>query len=162
MLVQQSESPLALMHLIKAMRTAMRDAGFQSFRTLPFPQPCYPTGWWSCTIARKGADFDGFREGDAQTKPFDTQYYNVDIHKAALAIAGVHARRARRLSRARRIPAAVPFSRLRERAGVRALGSPSRRFGCRTTPTSLTRPCGRPLPRAGEAKGAAPLWARFF
>ena len=45
LLVQQSESPLALMHLIVDMRKAMMEAGFQSFRTLPFPQPCYPTGY---------------------------------------------------------------------------------------------------------------------
>ena len=53
LLVQQSESPLALMQLILDMRAAMGEAGFQTFRTLPFPQPCYPTGWWSCTMARK-------------------------------------------------------------------------------------------------------------
>jgi len=47
LLVQQSESPLALLDLIKDMRAEMGKAGFQSFKTLPFPQPCYPTGWWS-------------------------------------------------------------------------------------------------------------------
>ena len=53
-LVQQSESPLVLLELIKEMRDDMGKAGFTTFRTLPFPQPCYPTGWWSCTLARKG------------------------------------------------------------------------------------------------------------
>jgi spermidine synthase len=85
LLVQQSESPLALMHLIVDMRRAMMEAGFQSFRTLPFPQPCYPTGYWSCTIAAKNArDLTQFREGDASNKPFETQYYNVGIHAGAL------------------------------------------------------------------------------
>jgi spermidine synthase len=85
LLVQQSESPLALMHLIVDMRKAMTDAGFRSFRTLPFPQPCYPTGYWSCTIASKdGRDLTQFREGDASSKPFATQYYNVGIHAGAL------------------------------------------------------------------------------
>ena len=58
-LVQQSESPLAQLELIKAMRSEMGKAGFSTFKTLPFPQPCYPTGWWSCTMAKKaaGADF---------------------------------------------------------------------------------------------------------
>jgi spermidine synthase len=86
LLVQQSESPLAHMDLIKAMRGAMRTAGFNALKTLPFPQPCYPTGWWSCTMARKGADLSGFRERGAATKAFTTRYYNADIHRAALTL----------------------------------------------------------------------------
>ncbi|HET6545808.1 MAG TPA: polyamine aminopropyltransferase [Rhodanobacteraceae bacterium] len=84
-LVQQSESPLVHLDLIKSMRAAMRAADFQAVRTLTFPQPCYPTGWWSCTLARKGADLAGFRERGAATKPFATRYYNADTHRAALA-----------------------------------------------------------------------------
>jgi len=84
LLVQQSESPLALMDLILDMRREMQGAGFASFRTLPFPQPCYPTGWWSCTMARKGSELAGFRERGAQSKSFTTRYYNVDVHRAAL------------------------------------------------------------------------------
>ena len=84
-LVQQSESPLAHLDLIKSMRSAMRTSGFSAVRTLPFPQPCYPTGWWSCTMARKGGDLSGFRERGAISKNFATRYYNADIHKAALA-----------------------------------------------------------------------------
>ncbi|MBS0227837.1 MAG: polyamine aminopropyltransferase [Proteobacteria bacterium] len=86
-LVQQSESPLVLLDLIKAMRVEMGKAGFHSFQTLPFPQPCYPTGWWSCTMAKKaaGADF-GFREADARDKRFDTRYYSAELHKGAQAL----------------------------------------------------------------------------
>jgi len=84
-LVQQSESPLVHLDLIKAMRSAMRFADFNAVKTLTFPQPLYPTGWWSCTMARKGADLSGFRERGAATKQFETRYYNADIHKAALA-----------------------------------------------------------------------------
>ena len=86
-LVQQSESPLVLLDLIKAMRTEMGKAGFTTFKTLPFPQPCYPTGWWSCTLARKpGADAAfGFREADARGKSFPTRYYSADVHRGALA-----------------------------------------------------------------------------
>ncbi|MBN8728832.1 MAG: polyamine aminopropyltransferase [Xanthomonadales bacterium] len=84
-LVQQSESPLVHLDLIKSMRSAMRVAGFHAVKTLGFPQPIYPTGWWSCTMARKGADLSGFRERGAQTKQFPTRYYNAEIHKAALA-----------------------------------------------------------------------------
>ena len=81
-LVQQSESPLALLDLIRSMRAEMGKAGFTSFKTLPFPQPCYPTGWWSCTLARKGQGFD-FREADARAKAFDSKYYSAGIHKGA-------------------------------------------------------------------------------
>src|SRR5690606_19933735 len=82
-LVQQSESPLVLLDLIKAMRSEMGKAGFNSFQTLPFPQPCYPTGWWSCTLARKGGRGFGFREADAAAKAFDTKYYSAEMHRAA-------------------------------------------------------------------------------
>jgi spermidine synthase len=86
-LVQQSESPLMLIELIKEMRAEMGKAGFQSFQTLPFPQPCYPTGWWSCTMARKaaGANFS-FRERDARTDSLRTGYYSADIHRGAQAL----------------------------------------------------------------------------
>jgi spermidine synthase len=85
-LVQQSESPLALMHLIQDMIAAMGDAGFQSFRTLPFPQPCYPTGWWSCTMASKQTrNLAEFRLQDAAAKAFRTEYYNAGVHVGALA-----------------------------------------------------------------------------
>ncbi|HEV8692905.1 MAG TPA: polyamine aminopropyltransferase, partial [Lysobacter sp.] len=87
-LVQQSESPLVLLDLIKEMRGEMGKAGFTSFKTLPFPQPCYPTGWWSCTLARKPpfekpGGFD-FRDADARAKLFDSKYYSADIHRGAL------------------------------------------------------------------------------
>ena len=87
LLVQQSESPLALMHLILDMRNAMRDAGFKDFRVLPFPQPCYPTGWWSCLIASKQSrDLASFRKADAAAKTFETNYYTADVHQGALAM----------------------------------------------------------------------------
>lgn len=84
MVVQQSESPLYHMKLIGEMRNAMSNAGLSHLQTLFFPQCLYPSGWWSATIASKG-DLSKFREADSANKPFDTTYYNVDIHKAALA-----------------------------------------------------------------------------
>ncbi|MDD5460887.1 MAG: polyamine aminopropyltransferase [Methylococcales bacterium] len=84
MVVQQSESALYHMKLIGEMRTSMSSAGFSHLQTLFFPQCIYPSGWWSATIASK-ADLAAFREQDSANKPFDTVYYNVDIHKASLA-----------------------------------------------------------------------------
>ena len=87
LLVQQSESPLALLDLIKDMRAEMGKAGFRSFKTLPFPQPCYPTGWWSVTLASKRDGFGfGFRQADAAAKPFETLYYTAHLH-AGLEVA---------------------------------------------------------------------------
>lgn len=83
--VQQSESPLVHVDLIRKLRTQMRGAGFNHLKTLCFPQPCYPSGWWSCTMARKGIDLNTFRERGATTKKFPTRYYNAEIHKAAMA-----------------------------------------------------------------------------
>jgi spermidine synthase len=84
MVVQQSESALYHLKLIGEMRDAMSNAGLSHLQTLFFPQCLYPSGWWSATIASKG-DLSRFREADSANKAFDTVYYNVDIHKAALA-----------------------------------------------------------------------------
>jgi spermidine synthase len=84
LLVQQSESALLHLKLIGEMRDAMNNAGLTHAQTLFFPQCLYPSGWWSATIASK-AELPAFREQDAVNKPFDTVYYNADIHKAALA-----------------------------------------------------------------------------
>ena len=83
-LVQQSESPLFHMDIIMPMRRAMRAAGFNNTRTLFFPQPCYPSGWWTATMAGKQAGADQYREAAAQNKEFETRYYNAAIHRAAL------------------------------------------------------------------------------
>ncbi len=84
MIVQQSESALFNMKLIGEMRNAMCTSGFGHLQTLFFPQCLYPSGWWSATIASKTA-LSTFREQDSINKPFETVYYNVDIHKASLA-----------------------------------------------------------------------------
>lgn len=83
-LVQQSESPLFHMNIILPMRRAMQTAGFIDTQTLFFPQPCYPSGWWSTTMAGKHALPDRYREDAAQGKAFETRYYNAAIHRAAL------------------------------------------------------------------------------
>jgi len=85
LIVQQSESPLVHLDLIRRMYASYRAAGFNAVQTLFFPQPIYPTGWWSATLAGKSGGLDRFRETDARAKPFPTRYYNADIHRAALA-----------------------------------------------------------------------------
>ena len=82
--IQQSESALYHLKLMGEMRDAMSSAGFDHLQTLFFPQCIYPSGWWSATMASK-SDISRFREQDSASKDFETTYYNVDIHKAALA-----------------------------------------------------------------------------
>ena len=84
-LVQQSESPIVDREILLGMREAMRAAGFANLHTLFFPQPVYPSGWWSATAARRAGGFEDFREHDVENKPFETRYYNAAIHRAAMA-----------------------------------------------------------------------------
>lgn len=83
-LVQQSESPVYHLALLEAMHRAMRAAGFAATRVLGFPQPVYPSGWWSATLATKGGTADSFRAEDARARPFVTRYYDEAVHAAAL------------------------------------------------------------------------------
>ena len=83
LLIQQTESPIYHLNLLKAVRAAMYAVGFNALNTLTFPQVVYPSGWHCVTMARKNAFFHEFREKDAINKPFPTVYYNASIHKAA-------------------------------------------------------------------------------
>ncbi len=85
LLVQQSESPLFHPHILHGMRKAMKRAGFREIHTLFFPQPVYPSGWWSATIGCKEKLWPP-REEAVLNKPFSTRYYNLEIHRAAFAM----------------------------------------------------------------------------
>ena len=86
-LVQQSESPIIhLNSIINPLHEAMRSSGFNNIQLLNFPQPCYPSGWWSATMASPATPLNSFRENDSKNKSFATRYYNSSIHKAALAM----------------------------------------------------------------------------
>jgi len=86
-LVQQSESPLLhIKTIIRDLHTNMTAAGFSSVNTLPFPQPVYPSGWWSCTMAGKEKRVTSFDETAAENKSFSTEYYNAGIHRGALTL----------------------------------------------------------------------------
>lgn len=83
--VQQTESPILHTEtIIKKVHVDMREAGFNSVATLPFPQPIYPSGWWSCTLAGKFTNVKHFRRDEAAQKEFKTKYYNSGIHEGAL------------------------------------------------------------------------------
>ena len=84
-LVQQSESPLLHGELIAGVRANMQQAGFSDIKTLGFPQPCYPSGWWSATQARKGADIEPTDPARFAASGIQTRYFNPEVHRGALA-----------------------------------------------------------------------------
>ncbi|MGM0542997.1 MAG: polyamine aminopropyltransferase [Pseudomonadota bacterium] len=86
-MVQQSESPLYhSATIIRELRRDMQEAGFDSVATLPFPQPVYPSGWWSVTLAGKATDVNAFREQAAANHAMPLEYYSVDAHRGALVL----------------------------------------------------------------------------
>ncbi len=84
LLLQQSESPLLHLPLIQSTHKFMREAGFTSTRTLQFPMPVYPSGWWTATMA--GSDVTNFRKDDADNALINTNYYNSDIQVASFVL----------------------------------------------------------------------------
>jgi len=84
LVVQQSESPLLHMNIIRGMYQEIRESGFIDTLTLFFPQCIYPSGWWSATITCKDDVLSGFREEESESKMFETQYYNAAIHRSAM------------------------------------------------------------------------------
>lgn len=85
-LIQQSESPLYHVEILKGMYQAMKEVGFSNMATLQFPQCVYPSGWWSATLAGKTTNVSQFRQVASKAKDFDTQYYNHAIHQSALTL----------------------------------------------------------------------------
>ncbi len=87
LLVHQSESPWFHKDSITVpMRRAMEQVGFAGLATVFFPQCTYPTGWWTATIACRNGPVRLVREAAAAAKPFPTRYYNLETHRAALAV----------------------------------------------------------------------------
>ncbi|WP_423823001.1 polyamine aminopropyltransferase [Salinisphaera sp. SPP-AMP-43] len=82
MLVQQSESPLAHGSLIRDMHHGLSRAGFAATHLISFPQPSYPTGWWSATLAVR--DKRALAE-PGQVLGFHTDYYTPAMHQACFA-----------------------------------------------------------------------------
>jgi len=83
-LIAQSESPLLHSDIIKSMRNNMRTAGFADLATLGFPQPVYPSGWWSSTMAVKSGSAKDFRKIDAAK--LNTRYYTSELHQGLLTL----------------------------------------------------------------------------
>lgn len=85
-LIAQSESPLLHAELINNMRSNLSSAGFDHVSTLHFPQSCYPSGWWSATMAGKNNYLSDYRESDIRSDTFETSYFTLDILRSAQAL----------------------------------------------------------------------------
>ncbi len=86
--VQQSGSPFYdYATTAKPMQQAMQSAGFKDVKLISYPQPCYPSGWWSNTMAGK-QELLVKRESDIELEAPTRacQYYSAAIHQAALAL----------------------------------------------------------------------------
>lgn len=84
-LIQQSESPLLHAEsIIKPLHNTLAKVGFGQSQTLQFPQPAYPSGWWSATLGFKGEHRDS-----VETNVFErleTHYLNHHTYQATAAL----------------------------------------------------------------------------
>ncbi|WP_083561043.1 polyamine aminopropyltransferase [Oceanococcus atlanticus] len=87
-LVQQSESPLIHLELIQQVHASMKGEGFAATRLVNFPQPVYPSGWWSATLAFKQAEGAQRQADSARVEAIsaDTLYFNAATLNGALAL----------------------------------------------------------------------------
>lgn len=87
LLCQQSESPLYhLEKIIKPMHQTMAKAGFADSRTYDFPQPVYPSGWWSGTMASKSGKIELPSLAALQARHvFETRFYSPAGHLGAFS-----------------------------------------------------------------------------
>ncbi len=80
--IAQSEAPALDAHFIHEVRQRMGKAGFDAPQTILFPVACYPSGWWSATMAGKGRDCTKFRHHNGDI--FPTRHYSANIHASSL------------------------------------------------------------------------------
>lgn len=86
-LVVQSESPLLHGDVVQSVRQGQREAGFSTVRTMTFPQPTYPSGWFSATLAGKNINLEHLREeAEEAAHTMQLRYYNAAVHQAAFAL----------------------------------------------------------------------------
>ncbi|WP_410474455.1 polyamine aminopropyltransferase [Guyparkeria sp. TX1] len=82
-MVGQSESPFYHMPLMLDYHRAMKAAGFAERRSLLFPQPVYPGGSITGTLARKSGPLDEIRP---LADDVATRFYRTELHRGLLAI----------------------------------------------------------------------------
>ncbi len=86
MLVQQTESPLLHMGLIRSVHDSLKAEGFAETHLLHFPQPVYPSGWWSATLACKQGPRPEPVVERVQALAQNSRYFNAGTLAGALAL----------------------------------------------------------------------------
>ncbi len=84
-LIQLSESFFDLA-ILKNTQQQLKTTGFADILPLNFPQPQFASGWRGAIMAVKEGTIKRPREKDIFNKSFTTDYYNLDMHKAAFAL----------------------------------------------------------------------------
>ncbi|ADG14007.1 spermidine synthase [Methanocaldococcus infernus ME] len=82
LMVQQSESPLYNLDLIKNIAKYLREAGFSIIMPYVYPMPSYPSGMWSFMLASKKYNpMEVDEETIKERLNFETKYYDEQVHK---------------------------------------------------------------------------------
>lgn len=78
--IHQSESPFANYRLLKSIRRKMQATEFADIKTVFFPMPTYPSGWWSATLACTSTELVEPRDNNLS----GLKYYSKEMHQAAM------------------------------------------------------------------------------
>lgn len=85
-LVQPCPSSIYDLAQIKDDLKQIEQNGFRNLQLLNFHQPSYQNGWRSLVLVSKHAKLRRIREKDLYNRTFTTKFYNLDTHKAAMAL----------------------------------------------------------------------------
>lgn len=85
-LVKSCPSFLFHFETLKNELAAIELAGFSDWQLLTFPQPSYPYGLRSALLALKNSGVNRLSEKKIFNRTFNTRYYNLDTHKAAMVM----------------------------------------------------------------------------
>ncbi|WP_456472379.1 spermidine synthase [Methanocaldococcus sp.] len=82
LMVQQSESPLYNLDLIKNIAKYLKESGFKIIMPYVYPMPSYPSGMWSFMLASKKYNPLNVDKKKIKKKieKFNTKYYDEDVH----------------------------------------------------------------------------------
>lgn len=85
-LVQPCPSSIYEVESVKETLRQIEQNGFKNLQFLNFHQPSYSNGWRTLILISKHAKLKRIRERDLYNKTFSTKFYNLDTHKAAMAL----------------------------------------------------------------------------
>lgn len=85
-LVQPSPSSIYDVTVVKNQLQEIEQSGFKKLQFLNFHQPSHQGGWRTLILVSKHAKLKRIREKDIYNRSFATRFYNLDTHKAAMAL----------------------------------------------------------------------------